>query len=201
MTPVSVVSTIVRRICVLAFALVLASCSHVSKIPTGDTVLKDRLVIKVDTAWNQFERGTADNTPTWTIDGITVDALKFYVAIKDGDTIASPAPGQKGGVPLTFRAKMGGADVVGLYQSLWTRDGSSFTLDKLEPAEFIGTKGFRFEYSVVRKSDDVRLRGVGYAAIRGNELFAITYVAPRLGFFAKHAAQVEMLAKSARLKA
>lgn len=201
MISTSFLSTTGRRIGVLAFALLLSACAHVSKVATGDTVLKNRLVVKVDTAWNQFDRGTDDDTPTWTVEGITVDALKFYVGVKEGEAIAPPAPGQKGGVPLTFHAGMQPGDVVGLYQSLLTRDGSSFTLDKLEPAEFVGAKGFRFEYSVVRKTDDVRLRGVGYGAIRNGELFAITYSAPRLGFFAKHATQAEVLAKSARVRA
>ena len=63
-----------------------------------------------------------------------------------------------------------------------------------------GTRGFRFEYSLTRKVDDVRLRGVAYGAVRNGELFVINYSAPRLAFFPKYAAQVEALAKTAKVK-
>jgi hypothetical protein len=188
------------RISALLLALVLAGCAAVSKVETGETLVKNRLAVQVAAPWNKFERGQADNTPTWTVEGITVDALQFYVGLKDGDLIAPTPSNRKGVEPLTFKTAMQPADVVALYQGLFTRDGSSFTLDKLEPAEFVGTRGFRFEYSLVRKLDDVRLRGVAYGAVRNGELFLINYSAPRLAFFPKYVGQVETLAKSAKVK-
>jgi hypothetical protein len=187
------------RIAAFALVLFIAGCANVTKIDTGETVVRNRLAVKVDTPWNRFERGLADNTPTWTVEGITIDALQFYVGIKDGELIA-PALQVKGTQPLAFKASMQPADVVALYQGLFTRDGSSFTLEKLEPAEFVGGKGFRFEYALVRKVDDVHLRGVAYGAVRNGELFLINYSAPRLGFYTKYVAQVETLAKSAKIK-
>ncbi len=71
---------------------------------------------------------------------------------------------------------------------------------KLEPADFLGGKGFRFRYTVVRKADDVRLSGVAWGTVRDNELFALTFTAPRAGFFARHEKRVEEIARSARLK-
>ena len=35
-------------------------------------------------------------------------------------------------------------------------------LDKLAPATFLGGPGVRFEYTVLRKADDVRMAGVGW---------------------------------------
>ena len=191
---------IASRLSALALAVVIAGCANVSKVNTGETVVRNRLSVTVDTAWNQFERGMSDNTPTWTVEGITVDALQFYVGIKDGELIAPTPNGGKGVLPLTFKATMQPADVVALYQGLFTRDGSSFTLDKLEPADFVGTRGFRFEYSLTRKVDDVRLKGVAYGAVRNGELFLINYSAPRLAFFPKYVGRAEALAKSARVK-
>jgi hypothetical protein len=192
--------TAATRLSTLLLALALAGCAAVSKVNTGETLVKNRLSVTVDTAWNQFERGMGDNTPTWTVEGITVDALQFYVGIKDGELIAATPNNGKGVLPLKFRSDMQPADIVALYQGLFTRDGSSFTLDKLEPAEFVATRGFRFEYSLTRKVDDVRLRGVAYAAVRNGELFVINYSAPRLAFFPKYAAQVEALARTAKVK-
>jgi hypothetical protein len=189
------------RLAVLALAVTLAGCAAVSKVSSGDTLVKNRLAVTVDMAWNKFERGIADNTTVWTVEGITIDALQFYVGIKNGELIAPTPREGKGSLPLAFRADMQPADIVALYQGLFTRDGSSFTLDKLEPATFVGTSGFRFEYSLTRKIDEVHLRGVAWGAVRNGELFLINYAAPRLGFFGRHIDQVEKLAKSAQVRA
>lgn len=191
----------VLRLSTLVVALVLAGCAQVTKVASGETVLRNRLSVTVTTPWNQFERGLGDNTPVWTLDGITVDALQFYVALKEGELIAPTPSEPKGLQPLAFKASMQPADIVALYQGLWTRDGSAFTLDKLEPGEFAGTPGFRFEYQLVRKLDDVRLRGVAWATVRNGELFLINYSAPRLGFFPRGIGAVETLVKTARVKA
>ena len=66
--------------------------------------------------------------------------------------------------------------------------------------DFAGQKGFRFEYALTRKVDNVQLLGLGYGTVSKGELFAIVYTAPRLTFFARHRDRVEQIAKSARLK-
>jgi hypothetical protein len=138
--------------------------------------------------------------PLWTNEGFTVDALQFYVGLKDGELIAPTPKEPKGQRDLAFKSGMQAAEIVALFQSLWTRDGSAFTLDKLEPAPFVGEQGFRFEYTLVRKLDEVRLQGVAWGAVRQGELFAITYAAPRLAFFPRYKAQVEAIAASARVR-
>lgn len=184
----------------VAAAWLLAGCAQVSHVATGEVTLKNRLLVTVDRPWNQFERGLGDNTATWTQDGITVDALRFYVALKDGDLIAPTPPEPKGTKPLAFKSNMAASDVVGLFEQLYSRGGSTFALDKLAPHPFLGAQGFRFDFSSVRKADEVRLSGTGWGTVRNGELFVITYTAPRLAFFPRHRAAAEAVAKSARVK-
>lgn len=176
-----------------------AGCAQMANVATGEVVLKDRLAVQVDRPWNQFERGLADNTMTWTRDGVTVDSLRFYIGVKDGELIAPTPAEPKGQRPLAFKASMQAAEVVELFEGLYSRGGSSFKLEKLSPDTFVGTPGFRFEFSALRKADDVRLRGVGWGAVRNGELFAITFTAPRLAFFPQHAPSAEAVARSARV--
>lgn len=183
-----------------AATLFIAGCAQVSHVATGDVTLKERMTVTVDKAWNQFENGLGDGTPTWTQDGITVDALRFYVALKDGALLAPTPSEPKGQKPLAFKAAMQTSEIVNLFEGLYSRGGSTFTLDRVEPAPFGGQAGFRFEFSSIRKEDDVRLRGIGWGAVRNGELFAITYTAPRLSFFARHVASAEAIARSARLR-
>lgn len=191
-----------RLVLALSAVLVLwfAGCAQVSQVSSGDVTLKGRLTVTLDQPWNQFENTFGEATPTWTQDGITVDALKFYVGLKDGDLIA-PTPAElKGQRPLAFKATMQAGEVVALFGELYSRGGSSFTLERVSPHPFIGQPGFRFEFTSIRKSDEVRLRGVGWGAVRNGELFVITYTAPRLVFFARNQVSAEAIAKSARVR-
>lgn len=189
-----------RAVLLLGAAMLLSSCAQLSQVATGQVVVGGRLVVDVDKAWNQFEYQLNDGTPTWTQQGITVDALKFYVGLKDGALIAPTPSEPKGQTPLAFKSGMQAADVVALFERLYSRGGSTFTLDKVVPMPFAGGNGYRFEFSSIRKSDDVRLRGVGWFVVRNGELWAITYTAPRLAFFPAGIGEAEAIARSARIK-
>ena len=189
------------RVFLVAVSLALAAgCAQVSHVSSGEVVVRDRMTVNVQQPWNQFERGLADGTVTWTQEGITVDALRFYPGLKDGALLAPTPSEPKGQKPLAFKAGMGTQEVIGLFEGLYSRDGSTFTLDKVEPAAFAGQPGFRFEFSSIRKTDEVRLRGIGWGAVRNGEMFAVTYTAPRLAFFERHRASAEAVVASVRLR-
>lgn len=194
---------VTRRRLVLGAAAAgwLAGCAQLSPIASGQVVVRQRLVVDVDQPWNQFEHSLDDGTPTWTREGITVDALKFYVGLKSGDLIAPTPSEPKGQAPLAYKAGMQAADVVALFERLYSRGGSTFTLEKVAPDTFVGVPGYRFEFASLRQSDDVRLKGVGWFAVRDGELWAITFTAPRLAFFPAGIGSAEAIARSARIKA
>lgn len=189
-----------RRLAAAALVLLLAACAQVSTVPSGQAVVRGRLVVDVGEPWNQFEFTLDDGTPTWTREGITIDALKFYPGLKSG-TLIAPTPSEpKSIAPLAFEAGMQAADIVALFEKLYSRGGSIFTLAKVEPTGFVGVAGYRFEFSQVRKVDEVHLTGVGWFAVRDGELWAITYTAPRLNFFPAGIASAKAIARSARVK-
>jgi len=181
-------------------ALWLGGCAQVSHVASGEVTVQQRMAVKLDRPWNQFEGDQGNGVPTWTQQGITVDALKFYVALKDGALLAPTPTEPKGQAPLAFRSTMQTAEIVGLFERLYSRGGSSFTLDLIAPTTFAETPGFRFEFSSVRKADDVRLRGIAWGTVRNGELFAITYTAPRLAFFPDGLGSAESIARSAHIR-
>jgi len=101
---------------------------------------------------------------------------------------------------FTFKSGMQPEQIVQLFEGMFTRDGSTFALTKLEPASFGGSHGFRFEYGLTRKVDNVQLSGLGFVAVDKGELFAIVYLAPRLTFFPRHVARVQQMAGSAIIR-
>lgn len=185
-----------------ASALLMAGCATPPapqmKLAAGEVIVKQRLAVTADKPWNHFDRGTDDEVPVWTQEGLVIDQLRYYVGLKDGALIAPTPSEPKGMKPLAFAAAMQARDVVALFEGYYSRFGSTFTLNRVAPLPFLGGDGFRFEFGVIRKGDDVRLSGVGWGAIRQGELTVITYTAPRLGFFERHAGSAEAIAKSAR---
>jgi hypothetical protein len=185
-----------------ALALVLlAGCVSVSKVETGENAVGERFTVTLAGAWNHINAPGLGPAQVWTMEGLAVDQMLLYSGLKDGEAIHAPyrgpGPDRKS---FEFHSKMQPHEIAALFEGMLSRDGSTFKLLKLEPASFGGARGFRFEYALVRKVDNVQLSGVGYGAVDRGELFALVYMAPRLAFFGRYAPTVEAIAKSARIK-
>jgi hypothetical protein len=132
------------------------------------------------------------------MEGLPLDQLLVYSGIKNEQLIHAEGPASRKN--FAFRSTMQPDEIVAMFEGMLTRDGSSFKLVKLGPASFGGAKGFRFEFALTRRVDNVQLSGMGYGTVSNGELFAIVYQAPRLAFFPRHQPRVEQIARSARIK-
>ena len=180
----------------LLVLLFSAGCASVNKIESGERKIGERLVVQLEGAWNHVDAPGMGPAQTWTMEGLPIDQLIIYAGLKDGQALHAGGGGQA--KTFSFRAGMQPDEIVSMFEGMFTRDGSTFRLAKLEPVPF-GEKGFRFEYAITRKVDNVQLSGVGYGTVSKGELFAILYQAPRLTFFGRHQGRVEQMARSARL--
>ena len=187
-----------RLTLIAIFAAIVAGCATVSKIDSGEQTIGERMLVTLEGAWNHVNVPGMGPAQVWTMEGLPVDQLLVYAGIKNEETV-HPA-GRSGQKNFAFRSAMQPDEIVAMFEGMLTRDGSQFKLVKLEPASFGGEKGFRFEYSIVRRVDNAQLSGVGFGAVSKGELFALLYHAPRLAFFARHQPRVEQIARSARLK-
>jgi hypothetical protein len=195
-----------KKLLLLLLLCSLAACVSAVKVESGERAVGERLVFNIDGAWNQINAPGIGPAQIWTMEGLPVDQLLVYSGIKDGEAISASGVNVAGNSSdsarksFNFRSSMQPDEIVSLFEGMLTRDGSTFKLDKLEPAKFGGGRGFRFDYSVTRKIDSVQLSGIGYATVDKGQLFAIVYLAPRLTFFPRHKAKVEQIAQSAKLK-
>jgi hypothetical protein len=186
----------------LALAALLAGCASTAtkKMESGENAVGDRMSFTLDGAWNHISSPNMGPAQVWTMEGLPVDQLLIYSGLKDGEVIhAERSDGQR--KSFSFRSSMQPDEIVSMFEGMLTRDGSAFKLVKLEPASFGGGKGLRFEYVLVRKVDNVQLSGLGYATVSNGELFALLYTAPRLGFFPRHQARVEQIARTTKIAA
>jgi hypothetical protein len=180
-------------------ALTLAACATVQKVDSGEQSAGERLLVSLKGPWNKVSAPGMGPAQIWTMEGLPIDQLLIYSGIKNDEAVAKAAPGS-GRKDYVFRSAMQPDEIVSLFEGMFTRDGSSFKLTKLEPTAFGGAKGFRFEYTLIRKADNVELSGLGYGTVDHGELFAFLYIAPKLTFFSRHQGHVNEMARSARLK-
>jgi len=189
-----------NKLLALLVVALLGGCVSMAKVELGERAVGDRMTVTIEGPWNHLNSSSLGPAETWTMEGLPVDQLLLYPGLKDGQAIHARGQGGPNAKSFEFRAAMQPDEIVGLFEGMLTRDGSRFRLMRLEPVDFAGQKGFRFEYALTRKVDNVQLLGLGYGTVSKGELFAIVYTAPRLTFFARHRDRVEQIAKSARLK-
>jgi len=193
--------------CIAAAALgLLAACAPIQmqKVDRGQVTIGDALTLTADMAWNRFELQfplsvAPGATQIWTQDGITLDALAFFVGVADGQTLGAQLRGSQKTLPL-FRADMTPDEIVDLYEQAVTQEGSRFALERVAPARFGGYPGFRIEYTITRKSDSVLLKGVALGAVVKGKLHLAAFTAPAIYYYGRYLPQVEPLLASAQIK-
>lgn len=190
----------------LAVALLaLAGCAQMVKVEPGLVTVKEALQLNTTNAWNWFELQfplsvAPGASEVWTQDGITLDALAFFVGIAQGQTLGSAIPGTNKKLPQ-FRRTMTPGEIVELYEQMVTQDGSAFELKRVAPGRFGGQPGFRFEHTITRKSDNVLLKGMAQGAVVKDKLYLVAFTAPSIYYFDRHLPQVEPLLASAEIRA
>lgn len=194
-----------KRLAIVLAAVVLAACTTVAKVE-GDQVVHDRLAVHVPGAWNKINVPfSGEPYDTWTQEGLPLDHLRLWGGVKAGDPLVEkPAvffrfAGEKDPRVPTFRSGMSSEKLVNLFEQLYANAGT-VRITKVEPTVFAGEKGVRFEFSLARRGDDLQMRGVGWLAVKNEQLYAATFVAPQLHFFGKILPMAEAVVKTARIR-
>jgi hypothetical protein len=199
-----------KTIVALLLALLLAACTTIARMD-GDQVVNERLSVHVPQAWNRVnDPWEVPPYDTWTQEGIPLDHLRIWGGIRPGQPLMVHYPGysreadaKDPRVP-TFRVGLTPEKLVSLFEQFYATAGTVH-ITKVEPAVFAGQKGVRFEFTLARRKDDLNMLGVGWLAVRadptwGEELYAATFVAPRLSFYQRLLPMAEAVVKTARIK-
>ena len=199
-----------KRIVLLLAALLLAACANVQRMD-GDQVVNERLVVHLTDAWNKVsDPWDVDPYDTWTQEGIPLDHLRFWGGVRPGQPLMtqpalfSRAPDARQPRVPTFRPGLSAERLVSLFEELYATAGT-VTVTRVEPTVFAGQKGVRFEFTLERRRDDLSMQGVGWVAVRPNaegneELYAATFVAPKLSFYQRLLPMAEAVVKTARVR-
>lgn len=198
-----------RLLASLLLALALSACSIMTRVE-GDEVVNQTLTVHVSDAWNRInDPWEGELYDTWTQQGLPLDQLRIWGAVKPGQTLmhrivtySRGADAKDPRVP-TFKQGLPPEKVVNLFEELYANEGA-VQVTKIDRASFAGQPGVRFEFTLDRRSDDLVLKGVGWFAVRdtaqGDELYAATFMAPQLAMFDRLLPQAEAVVKTARIK-
>jgi hypothetical protein len=199
-----------KRLWMLLAAVLLAACTSMAKVE-GEQVLNERLVVNVPGAWNRVvDRSEKPPYESWTQEGLPLDHLRLWAGVRPGQplltkwaTYSRAEDAKEARVP-TFRTGLTPEKLVSLFEAVYATAGT-VNITKVEPTLFAGHKGVRFEFTLARRSDDLDLRGVGWVAVRpdptwGEELYAASFVAPKLSFYERLLPMAEAVVKTARVR-
>lgn len=199
-----------KRFVPLLPVLLLAACANVSRME-GEQVVNDRLAVQVSEAWNRIsDPWDAPPYETWTQEGVPLDHLRLWGGVRPGQplmtrpVVFSRAEDARQPRVPTFRAGLAPDKLVSLFEELYSNAGV-VTVTRVQPTVFAGQNGVRFEFTLERRRDDLSMQGVGWVAVRadptwGEELYAATFVAPRLAFYDRLLPMAEAVVKSTRIR-
>ena len=192
-----------KKLLLLAIALIIVGCANIVKVD-GEQTINSKMTVKLPQAWNKVNVAASQQPyELWTQDGVFVDQLRIWAGISNGaNLVVAPQKNSQGKAPRVpvFTAGMKLDQIATLFEQMYAIDGSAVTLDKVEPATFGAKQGVRVEFSVVVQSSNLQFKGVAWAAEHKGQLYAISYVAPRLSFFPRYLPQVKDIASSAVIK-
>lgn len=159
------------------------------------------IVVTPSSPWNSLNGTlTGKYVQSWTIDGASLNDLRFYVGVPNDVPLFREISKSKKPLPH-FNATMLAPDVAQLLEESYrvATDTSLFKIDTIEPAQLGGFPAFRFSFSYTLQEEEVRRKGEATGAIVDGRLYMITYAAPALHYYDQGYASYRAVVDSARL--
>ena len=168
----------------------------VSSAPKSIIVLPSR-------EWNSlngFNLAGGKYIQSWTIDGASLNDLRFYVGVPDNAPLFREISKSKKPLPH-FSSTMLAPDIAQLLEESYriATDTSLFKMDSIEPAQFAGFAGFHFAFTYTVQEEEVRRKGEATGAIIDGKLYMITFAAPTLHYYNHDLAAYRAIVDSAKL--
>lgn len=171
--------------------------------PAPDVVAHGTMEVTPTIPWNKASRTRYDirREENWTLNGPLLDGLTFIGGLESGKRIVVQRRKADRKVP-NFRADMSPQDIASMIESLYRiRAGASeFAITSLQPRDFLGHRGFQFDYDYLG-GDEVTRRGRAVGAVIGGRFYLALFDATRMHYWDAGLPEFERIVASARLRA
>lgn len=182
----------------LVFIIFLTGCSQYTLVKTEPINIKGISVTPGSSIWNKVPAiGLNDGTQTWTADGLLLNSITFFSAIKEGKTLFKVR--KKEQYPL-FAPDMLAPDIVEFFESSLAKryDTTITATTGLKPMKIDGLNGFQFTIEFAGQLDIPRLAYV-VGVIKNEKLYMIMYQATKLYYYDKYLTDVMSIINTVRL--
>lgn len=189
---------------VLSVALFAAGCVRFTMIEPRNQLIADTYLVDSQITWSSIEEGKVE---IWTVDGPTLQAVRFAKGFEDGDTLFEPKildlpkyePEPKQELPK-FQRNMRAHGVMDfVVDSLSSIGMEQIQTKNLRPVNFGTVPGYRFEITFLTE-EGLEMEGLVAGAMVDERLHLIIYYGARQYYFAKHVAHVEKIIESIRMR-
>jgi hypothetical protein len=180
-----------RHLFIAVLLLAVSACTQYSLVEAKKQDIGGAYTVEAQVAWNKSSEGKIE---LWTVDGPSLDAVRFFKGLGDGDVLFKPKIKTKEEAKLpTYLTGMTPNDIVEFVSDSIARVGASdVQAVNLRPIDFGATPGFRFEVTFL-SSEGMAVDGLVAGAVIDDELHLIMYTGARLHYFPKYKDQVEKL--------
>ena len=169
--------------------------------PGPEDVADNSMIVTPTLRWNKAPRGPydIDREENWTLNGPLLDNLTFIGGLEHDKRIVRQRRKADRKVP-NFRADMNPTEIASMIESFYRiRAGSTrFDMTGLQPRDFLGRRGFQFDY-VHLGGDEVERKGRAVGAVIDGRFYLALFDAARMHYFDSGLPEFERIAASARL--
>jgi len=208
-----------RSVLISALLFAMAGCAHYSLVKPERLAIGDLYTIESRIAWNKATEGHVE---VWTVDGPSLEALRFINGLEDGQTLL-PVRSDRIKLPR-FRGHMTPSEVLeffvgtlksfggGLQTGHLARgvvvSGGVITANinaatvkaaNLRPTQFGTLPGFRFDLSFLSR-EGLERDGMVLGTIHKKRLYLIIYTGAREYYYPKYREEVERLVSSIKIQ-
>ena len=178
---------------ILALTLLISSCTFYTLNPRGKTNIGGLYTVRSEIAWN---KATIGKTEIWTIDGPSLQELRFVNGLSDGDKLfENPA---KENSP-EYKSEMSFLEIKEFIETSAATSGIvEITSRNFRPYKFGSLDGFRAELSYTHE-DGLLREGLAAGTKKDGKLYLIFYSGTRLHYFQTHLDEVEYILRSIKI--
>lgn len=184
-----------KRLLPLLIVLALAACQTVTAVDPGTPqTIDNRWVFATQRAWTRI--GLVEGGTIFTLDGVELNAMRFFSGIEDGKSLVKVPEDIDIGV---WHADMTASEIVELFRRTYEAGGiTGFQTKSIAPAEVSGRKGVRFAFSF-DDSNGLLVDGLALAVTEGKRLDLVVFTAPREHYYAVTAGEIETIFANMKL--